>query len=410
MKRKNVMILVVVWLMVMVSIVASTLTLLISSRSPEGRHWVNGEEYAMIERYSKLEEVRSILVGQYYQEVDEDALMTGAIKGMMEALDDPYTYYYTPDAWERRNEETQGEYHGLGLLVQNNENGYIEIIRVYADGPADDAGAKTGDLIIAVDGEAVQGESVQTLNEAVQRMRGEDGTLVELTVLRNGEKVLLCIRRGNVNVSNVRFCMLEDNVGYINIFQFMGDDVSAFKDALESLEAEGARALVLDLRNNPGGLLTDVVEIADAILPEWLIVYTQDRAGSRQDYYSDAEYCDLPVAVLINDMSASASEILAAAVQDHGRGVVVGTRSYGKGVVQTVFGFDEDGTGMQYTSSCYYTPSGRSIHGKGVQPDIVVAAEQAASTGADFPDAQTDAQLSAALKALEGLPDGDAGA
>lgn len=410
MKQKNLMFLAIVWLLVMVSIIASTLTLLISSRSPEGRHWVSGSEYAMIERYSKLEEVRSALIEGYYREVDDDALMTGAIEGMMAALDDPYTYYYSPDAWERHSEEAQGVFHGLGLLVQINADGYIEVIRVYDGSPADAAGLRAGDLIVEVDGEKVSGESVQTLNEAVERMKGEDGEAVVIKLLRDGEAQSLRVLRGSVNVSNVYACMLEDSVGYIQIIQFTGDDVTAFQEALASLQQSGARALVIDLRNNPGGLLDDVVEIADALLPEGLIVYTQNRAGSRENYYSDGEYCDLPLAVLINDMSASASEILAAAVQDHGRGVLVGTRSYGKGVVQTVVGLAEDGSGMQYTSSCYYTPSGKSIHGTGVKPDIEVETQERDNASADMPDPEHDAQLRAALKALEGLPGADVAA
>ena len=406
MKKKNLMILAIVWLLVMVSIAASTITLLVSGRSSQGSHWVSSEAYEMIERYSKLETVRSALVENYYEEVDEDTLMTGAIRGLMAALEDPYTYYYSPDEWERHGEEAQGAYHGLGLLVQNNAEGYIEIIRVYEGSPAEDAGVCAGDLIVSVDGTEVSGESAQTLNEAVLYMKGEDGTEVALTVLRDGEALTLRVKRGSVNVSNVRACMLEGEIGYVNIYQFMGDDVDAFSEALESLQRDGARALVIDLRNNPGGLLDDVVEIADLLRPEGLIVYTQDRAGSRQDYYSDDAYCDLPLAVLINDMSASASEILAAAVQDHGRGVLVGTRSYGKGVVQTVVGFEEDGSGMQYTSSCYYTPNGSNIHGTGVVPDIVVEADEddAISQG---PDIARDAQLRAAVEALDGFPEAE---
>ena len=407
MKRKNLMILAIVWLLVMVSIVASTLTLLFSDRAPAGRHWVSGSEYEMIERYAKLEEVRSTLMEEYYREVDADALMTGAIRGMMAVLDDPYTYYYSPDEWERHSEETQGAFHGLGILVQNNEDGYIEVIRVYEGSPADAAGLRAGDLIMEVDGAKVSGESVQSLNDAVQRMKGEDGTEVGLELLRDGEVQSLRVRRDSVSVSNVRACMLEDDVGYINIFQFTGDDVAAFEKALRTLQEDEARALVIDLRNNPGGLLDDVVKIADALLPDGLIVYTQDRAGSRQNYYSDGECCDLPIAVLINGMSASASEILAAAVQDHGRGVLVGTRSYGKGVVQTVVGFAEDGSGMQYTSSCYYTPCGKSIHGTGVSPDVVVEAGEGIYPGSETPDPEEDAQLRAALEALQGLPGAD---
>ena len=169
-------------------------------------------------------------------------------------------------------------------------------------------------------------------------------------------------------------------------------------DALESLEAQGARALIIDLRNNPGGILDDVVDIADLLLGECTVVYTEDRDGSRVDYYSNAEMCELPLAVLINDMSASASEILAAAVQDTGRGTIVGTRSYGKGIVQTVLTFETDGAGMQYTSAQYFTPSGKNIHGTGVTPDVLVAGEFENYSGE--PDVENDVQLRAAMDAV----------
>ena len=398
MKRKNAIILSVVWLLVMVSIVASTVTLMASGGRGVSR-WVSGEEHDMIERYSRLEAVRRALSDGYYEEVDEDELMTGAIRGMMASLGDPYTFYYTPDEMAAHTEQTEGAYQGVGLLVQNNEDGYIEIIRVYSDGPADVGGAMVGDCIVAVDGVPVYGTNSQTLNEAVERMKGAPETEVNVTVLRNGERVELAIMRGEVNVSNVESAMLPGEIGYIEIFQFTGDDVEGFTAALSELESQGARALIVDLRNNPGGILDDVVDIADLLLGECTVVYTEDRDGGRVDYYSDAEHCELPLAVLINDMSASASEILAAAVQDTERGTIVGTRSYGKGIVQTVVTFEDDGAGMQYTSAQYFTPSGKNIHGTGVMPDVVVDGEFENYSGE--PDVENDIQLQAAIEAVQ---------
>ena len=398
MKRKNAIILSVVWLLVMVSIVASTVTLL-ASGGFGGPRWVSAAEHDMIERYSRLEAVRRTISEGYYQDVDEDALMTGAIRGMMASLGDPYTFYYTPDEMTSHTEQTEGAYQGVGLLVQNNDEGYIEIIRVYSDGPADAAGARVGDCIVAVDGVPVRGANSQTLNDAVDRMKGEPDTEVTVTVLRDGERIELGIRRGDVSVSNVESAMLPGEIGYIEIFQFSGDDVNGFTAALEALEEQGARALIIDLRNTPGGILDDVVAIADLLLGECTVVYTQERDGSRVDYYSDAEGCELPLAVLVNDMSASASEILAAAVQDLGRGTVVGVRTYGKGIVQTVIGFEDDGAGMQYTSAEYFTPSGKNIHGTGVTPDVLVAADFSNYSGE--PDVENDVQLRAAMEAVK---------
>lgn len=400
MKQKNVLILAIVWLMVMVSVVASALTLLASGKSSDRTRWVSREEYEMIERYSRLEEVRARLSEGYFQEVSDEELMTGALKGMMDSVEDPYTFYYTPDEMQKHQQQSGSEYHGVGLLIQNNSEGFIEIIRVYADGPADRAGAQAGDLILRVDGASVSGSSPQTLNDAVSRMKGEGGSEVSLTVLRNGAEQEIRIIRGDVSVTNVTWQLLENQIGYINIFQFTGDDVSAFEKALETLETQDVRGLVIDLRNNPGGVLDDVVAIADRVLPEGLIVYTEDRNGSREDFYSDAKCVDLPLAVLINDMSASAAEIFAAAVQDYNVGTLVGEKSYGKGIVQTVIQFEDDGAGMQYTSSSYFTPSGESIHGVGVTPDLLVDGEDGFVSYSGIADCENDKQLQAAVDVL----------
>lgn len=400
MKKKNALILAGVWLLIMVSIVASTLTLLISNHSDEGSLWVSRREFEMIKRYSRLEEVRKALTEDYYQELDEEALITGALRGMMAAAQDPYTFYYTPEEMELYNQQSSAGYSGVGFLLQNNRDGEIEVIRVYSGGPADCAGVKVGDLILRVDGESVSGESQKAFNEAVAQMKGEDGTQVILTLKRGDVTQEAEIVRGSVNVTNVSCSMLFGGVGYINIYQFTGDDVTAFEAALSSLQKAEAQGLVIDLRSNPGGILDDVVAIADALLPEGVVVYTQDREGGRVDYYSDAEHVDLPVAVLINDMSASAAEILAAAVQDFNRGTIVGEKSYGKGIVQSVVQFEEDGAGMQYTSSSYYTPSGRSIHGVGVTPDLQVENKGAFVIDPDDPDIENDLQLQAAVDAV----------
>ena len=401
MKQKHTLFLIAVWLLVAASIVASAVTILASDRGAAGIFFNSDEEAELIERYARLEEIRTILEENYYMEVDDEVLMTGAIRGMMSSLEDPYTFYYTPEEMEKHDQRDEGMYHGIGLLVQKNTNGYIEIIRVYENSPAEEAGARAGDLILSIDGETVQGETESSLNDAVEKMKGEDGTEVTLTVLRDGKTLQLVIERGNVSISNVCSEVLSGNIGYINIFQFTGDDVTAFEEALQSLEEAQVQGLVIDLRNNPGGKLDDVVAIADLLLPEGVVVYTEDRAGSRGNYYSDEEYCKLPLAVLINDMSASASEILAAAVQDYDRGSIVGTQSYGKGIVQTLLNFEEDGAGMQYTSAQYFTPSGKNIHGTGVTPDIYIEAAENSHDYSGVPDLENDVQLQAAVAAVE---------
>ena len=393
MKKRNALLLALMWVLVIACTAGATTMLLLSGRI--------GNVGETLSRYARLEAIRSTLVKDYYQEVDEDALIEGAIRGMMYALEDPYTFYYTPDELQRHDAQSEGVYSGLGILVQNNADGEIEIIRVYEGGPADAAGAQAGDRIVAVDSMPVSGGSVEELSDAVDRMRGESGSTVELQLRREGEVLDLTLTCGDVHVSNVNSAVLEGNIGYIEICQFSGDDVEGFRAALEELQAENVRGLVVDLRNNPGGLLTDVVEIADLLLPEGDVVYVENRAGERINYSSDAEYWDVPLVVLINGMSASASEILAAAVQDFDRGALVGTRSYGKGIVQSLLVFESDGAGMQYTSATYYTPSGRCIHGTGVSPDIVAEAPEGYYNLTGVPDPENDVQLKAALEQLE---------
>ena len=398
MKGNRTLILIMVWLLVMVSVVASTATLLASDGV--GTLWVGREEKALLERYARLEQVRSILSEKYYQEVDDDLLMEGAIRGMMAALEDPYTFYYTPGEMEVQKSQSSGEYKGVGMLVQGNDEGYIEVIRVYEGGPADATGLLAGDILLKVEDAPVYGATAQLLNEAVALLKGEDGSSVTLTADRGGAQMEFTLIRGDVHISNVAFSMLEGHIGYIAIFQFSGNAVEGFQNALDALQDQGAEALIVDVRNNPGGVLDDVVDIADALLGEGCVVTTRNREGGRRDYYSDGDHCDLPLAVLANGMSASASEILAAAVQDHERGTVIGEKTYGKGIVQTLVTFEEDGAGMQYTSECYFTPDGKDIHGVGVTPDVEISAQEGFSNYTGIPDPENDLQLRAAMELL----------
>ena len=392
MKKRNLLLTALVWILVIACTSGATTVLLLSGRI--------GRMGEMLSRNARLEAVRSTLMEDCYWDVDEDTLIEGAIRGMMDVVEDPYTFYYTPDEMQRHNAQSEGLYSGLGFLLQNNAEGEIEIIRVYADGPADAAGAQAGDRIISVNGTTVNGSSAESLSDAVDRMRCEVGTSVDLQLLRGDQILDVTLFAGEVHVSNVNFAVLEGNIGYIEIYQFSGDDVDGFRAAMEEMQSVGVRGLVLDLRNNPGGYLSDVVEIADLLLPEGAVVYVENRAGERVAYSSDAEYWDVPLVVLINGMSASASEILAAAVQDFDRGTLVGQRSYGKGIVQSLLVFESDGAGMQYTSAIYYTPSGRCIHGTGVSPDIVVEASEGYYNLTGVPDPDGDVQLKEALEQL----------
>lgn len=403
MKRRVVIITAVVWMLVIVAVASSALTALVLSGSDGGSalRVVGEDEYEIIDRYRRLDEVRATLMNEYYQPLDEDELVLGAIRGMMSAVGDPYTFYYTADEMTAANEEFGGVYHGVGMLVQLTDDGAIEVARVYEDSPAEAAGVRMGDRIVAVDGVEVSGESAQTLNEAIDRIQGEDGTTVVLSVQRNGEILDLEVMRAEVSISYVEYQIINGDIGYINISQFSGNDVEGFQEAMSALQAADVSGVIIDIRNNPGGLLTDVVEIADALLPEGLIAYVEDGHGNRTEYTSDADYWDVPLVVMVNGMSASASELLSAAIQDYDRGTIVGTTTYGKGIVQTLITFAEDGAGMQLTTASYYSPSGRSIHENGVEPDVTVELSEDCDLTVPSPNLENDNQLAAALEALQ---------
>lgn len=402
MKRRVVIIAAVVWMMVVVAIASSAVALKLAGDDGAGvTRLVSQEDYETLQRYRRLEEVRSTLMDNYYQPLDEEALVTGAIRGMMDSIGDPYTFYYTAEEMQAEEEQSSGVYHGVGMGVQITSDGEIEIIRVYEGSPAEEAGLKAGDQIVAVDGEEVSGESGQTLNEAVQRIQGEDGTQVVITIRRDGEERDVTVSRSAVNISHVDYSLINGNVGYVNIVQFTGDDVTGFREALDAFKSAGVMGMIVDLRGNPGGLLDHVVEIADMVLPEGIVTYVEDGHGNRQDQMSSADYWDIPMVVLVNGGSASASELFTAAIQDYDRGTIVGTKTFGKGIVQTLMTFSDDGAGMQYTSASYFSPKGRAIHGTGVEPDVVVELSEESDVSSVNPNPETDNQLAVALEELQ---------
>lgn len=392
MSKRSVSLLTFVCVLLIVAMSASTLTLLLTGSRPAAPEAGEGP-------LARAEEILSIVQREYYREVDAEALETAAIDGMLAALGDPYTFYYTDEAYAAMNEETTGRYVGVGMLVGEAADGDLRVLRVFRGSPAEKAGIEAGDALLAIDGASVGGDAPMSLSEASALLKGEGETPVEVEVERGGETLSFTLERGEVSINYVEYSILEGNVGYLSIYQFTGDDLEGVKEAISAFQQAGVSALVVDVRSNPGGLLTDVVDICDMLLPEGLIVYTEDRGGAREEFYADGEYWDVPMAVLVNGDSASASEIFAAAVQDTGRGIVVGEVTYGKGVVQTLHAFPE-GDGMQLTTATYYTPSGASIHGQGVTPDIEVALATDASVTYHAPDAASDAQLAAALEAL----------
>jgi len=379
MSKRSLVLIAVTWLVMLVAGIASAVTIRVSGAgqswnvglaSSEGIY-VSEEEYALLQRYSRLEEVRQIVEANYYTEVDDDALITGAVRGMLDSLGDDYTFYYSVEEMQEMMSNATGEYKGIGVTVVGDQNGEITILRVFRDTPAQRAGILDGDVLLKVNGEPVSGENAKAVDDAVALIADCGDDPFELTLRRDGEEYTVTLRREAVVMNRVEYSLLDGNIGYIQITDFLGDDVEGFLEAMKSFEGVEMKGLIIDLRDNTGGYLDDVVEIADVLLPDGLIVYTEDRYGNRWEEKSDKNAVDYPVVCLVNGMSASASEVLSGAVQDYGIGAIIGETTFGKGIVQTVIPF-EDGSGMQLTTATYFTPDGRCIHGTGIEPDHVV--------------------------------------
>lgn len=324
------------------------------------------------EENQKMELLNSLIDRYYIGDVDETDLSEGVYKGYIEGLGDPYSVYYDEEETKQMSESLSGEFGGVGALMsQDRETGVITVLQVYDGSPAQEAGMRDGDTLYKVEGEEVTGED---LSDVVSKVKGEKGTQVTLTVLRadTGDEEELTITRDTIEAQTVSHEMKENNVGYIRITEFDSVTYEQYKSALEDLEGQGMEQLIVDLRSNPGGNLDTVCDILDLMLPEGLIVYTEDKNGEREEYTSDEEnQFDKPLVVMMNGYSASASEIFAGAIQDYGLGQIVGTQSYGKGVVQSVFDL-QDGTSVKLTIAEYFTPNGRSIDGEGITPDVEV--------------------------------------
>ena len=352
------------------------------------------------ERYKRLEEVRKILHERYYTTLADEQLVLGAVRGMLAAPDDPYTYYYTPEENAQNSELMSGYYEGIGLVIGADEEKLMTILRVFPDTPAHEAGILPGDRLMKINGTDVSARTHQTMDDAIALIKTSENPTVMLTLLRSGSLVDLEVTRAMVNATRTAHRMIDDKIGYIAIHEFMGDAVPGFERAISELQTSGMQALIIDVRNNPGGILYDVVTIADALLPEGLIVYTEDREGRRDEYASDANALSMPIAVLVNDMSASASEILAGSLQDYGVATIVGETTFGKGLVQEAIPFREDGAGLKLTISTYFTPEGRSIHGVGIVPDVHVSLPEDVNQAMAELMPERDEQLQTAIQLL----------
>jgi carboxyl-terminal processing protease len=356
-----------------------------------------------LEEIKGFAEVYGKIKSDYVEPVADKKLLSDAIQGMLSGLD-PHSTYLDIDSFKDLRAETQGQFGGLGIEVTM-ENGFVKVVSPIEDTPAARAGLKTGDLIVRLDDKAVKG---MTLSEAVRLMRGKPGTEITLTVVREGQPrpLKVTITRAIIKVQSVKQRMLEPGFGYVRITQFQEGTNKGLREALRKLEADNKGALkglVLDLRNNPGGVLNDAVEVSDLFLEKGLIVYTQGRTADSRHQYSakpgDAMQ-GAPIVVLVNGGSASASEIVAGALQDHKRAVVMGTKTFGKGSVQTIVPLS-GGSAVKLTTARYYTPNGRSIQASGIVPDLIT--EEAKITRGEATERLREADLARHLEGEEGV-------
>jgi carboxyl-terminal processing protease len=359
------------------------------------------DDYETVKDMEKLLSLKEYIKGYYVDGAEDNKLIEGAIKGMFQSLGDPYSVYMTKEEFKNFNEATKGSYGGIGVIVTRSEDGYVTVVAPIEDTPGERAGLKTNDKIVKVDEKDIIGIDLEA---AVTLMKGKKGTPVVLTVMRDTVKEPLefKITREEIVIKTVKSNMMKDNIGYIRISMFDEDTGSEFKKALASLESERMKGLIIDLRQNPGGFIDQCVQVADELLEDGLIVYTEDKGKKREDYKSKAGKVDVPFVVLIDEGSASASEIVSGAIKDRKAGLLIGTKSFGKGLVQSIEQL-KDGSGMKLTTQKYYTPNGISINKVGIQPDIEVKPLEARTDQKpeDVQDVQLDRAVSELLKQIK---------
>ena len=353
-------VLLLVLLVGLVSVLA-TYFIVSSKYEPHGEDGLPLTEFMRVEKEIKE---------NYLRDYDIKDVQYAGLKAMVASLGDPYSVYYTPEEFAAFQQNSSGEYYGVGMGIGIDEVTGLAVVSYFLeDSPAEEAGIQVGDLLVSIDGEDV---TKNTIQEIRVKCIGDDGTPITIGVKRGEEVLEFNMARRSIELDMVEYKMLEGGIGYMRIKQFSGNSEALFNKGMDEFEEQGAKGIVFDLRNNPGGYLNTVVSMLDRLLPEGTIVYTEDKYGNRDTKTSDANNVQIPIVMLVNENTASASEIFAGAIQDYDWGKAVGTRTYGKGVVQIVIPIESTGGGLKITSSEYFTPKGRNIDGNGIYPDKYV--------------------------------------
>ena len=346
----------------------------------------------------KTKEIENLINQYYLDEIDEQQIEDTMYTGLVAGLDDPYSVYYTEEELKTMEESTSGEYSGIGAtLTQNPDTKEMSVVSCFENTPAEEAGLLPGDIIVGWNGSSVEG---MELSELVSKIKTDPDEHLTLEIERDGDTMEVELTRREVEIPTVESEMLHDQIGYIKLLEF--DEVTAeqFRAALDQLEEQEMEKQIIDVRDNPGGVLQTVCDMLDELLPEGLIVYTEDKDGNKKEYTSDGEHqFTKPLAVLTNENSASASEIFAGAIQDYSLGTIVGTTTFGKGIVQRIF-YLSDGTGVKLTVAKYYTPKGHDIHKKGITPDVEVELDENLKNKITISHDE-DNQLQKAIKLLQ---------
>ena len=360
---------------------------------------ISRADYERYRQFDELLDIMDIVQNSYYEDVDPQTMLYGAAAGMLDAVGDPYTFYYTPEEYAQLWEEDEGEYAGIGVQISASYSTQIcTITRVFPNGPAEAAGVQRGDILFMV-GEDLY-VTADNLDEAVSIMRGTPGTDVDVTFLRDGESYTVTLTRATIQTTRVESMMMDNNVGLIVLYEFAGDCAKEFAAALRNLVSQGAEGIVIDLRDNGGGWVNDAKDIADLFLPSGTLCYLEYKDGERYYYRTttDGKEVDLPLVILVNQYTASSSEILTGCLRDRAGAKVVGVNSYGKGIIQGVIELDS-GAGMQVTEAQYFTPEGHAVHKIGIAPDVEIEVPEDAEPTYQLGDLN-DVQMKAAYETM----------